>query len=62
MILEGQKIDFERIDITDPANDEQKQFMRDNATPKEGQNVPLPPQIFNEDQYCGVRKYSIKQN
>jgi hypothetical protein len=28
--------------------------MRANSKTKEGSTVPLPPQIFNEDDYCGV--------
>ena len=52
--LESFKIDFENIDISCPTNEEQKKFMRANSKTKEGSTVPLPPQIFNEDDYCGV--------
>lgn len=51
--LESFKIDFENIDISCPTNEEQKKFMRANSKTKEGSTVPLPPQVFNEDDYCG---------
>lgn len=53
MLLEGKKIEYEVVDITDPVNEEQRQYMREHAVAKEGQKVPLPPQIFHDDQYCG---------
>ena len=53
-ILQNLKIDFETVDITDPSNEEAKMFMREHSIPKEGQKIPLPPQIFNDSHYCGV--------
>lgn len=50
--LESFKIDFENVDISCPNNEEQKEFMRTNAKARDG-SVALPPQIFNEDDYCG---------
>ncbi|XP_069802437.1 SH3 domain-binding glutamic acid-rich protein [Dendropsophus ebraccatus] len=51
--LEANKIDFVEKDIA--CNDDNRQWMRDNVPgekkPKNG--IPLPPQIFNEEQYCG---------
>ncbi|XP_053561894.1 SH3 domain-binding glutamic acid-rich protein isoform X2 [Bombina bombina] len=51
--LEANRIDFEEKDIA--CNDDNRQWMRDNVPgemkPKNG--IPLPPQIFNEEQYCG---------
>ncbi|XP_063303281.1 SH3 domain-binding glutamic acid-rich protein isoform X2 [Pelobates fuscus] len=51
--LEANRIDFEQKDIA--CNDDNRQWMRDNVPgEKKPQNgIPLPPQIFNEDQYCG---------
>ncbi|XP_077986728.1 SH3 domain-binding glutamic acid-rich protein homolog [Glandiceps talaboti] len=46
MVLEGKKIAFERVDIS--ADDEAKKFMLEKTT-----EHALPPQIFNDDQYCG---------
>ncbi|XP_069749726.1 adapter SH3BGRL-like isoform X4 [Narcine bancroftii] len=51
--LQANKIEFERCDIA--VNDESKMFMRENVPenyrPVSG--IPLPPQIFNNDHYCG---------
>ncbi|XP_018408184.1 PREDICTED: SH3 domain-binding glutamic acid-rich-like protein [Nanorana parkeri] len=51
--LEANRIDFEQKDIA--CNDDNRKWMRDNVPgekkPKNG--IPLPPQIFNEEQYCG---------
>nr|BAN21180.1 conserved hypothetical protein [Riptortus pedestris] len=52
MILESKNIDYEAIDITEPGKELDKQFMQDNAKAKDSKH-PLPPQIFNEDDYCG---------
>lgn len=52
--LAANKIDFEECDIA--ANEENRKWMRENvpvdSRPTTGN--PLPPQIFNEEQYCGV--------
>ncbi|XP_071994882.1 SH3 domain-binding glutamic acid-rich protein isoform X1 [Engystomops pustulosus] len=51
--LEANRIDFEEKDIA--CNDDNRQWMRENVPgekkPKNG--IPLPPQIFNGEQYCG---------
>ncbi|XP_069616829.1 adapter SH3BGRL-like isoform X2 [Ranitomeya imitator] len=51
--LEANRIDFEEKDIA--CNDDNRQWMRENVPgEKKPQNgIPLPPQIFNEEQYCG---------
>uniref|UniRef100_A0A674A7H3 SH3 domain-binding glutamic acid-rich-like protein n=1 Tax=Salmo trutta TaxID=8032 RepID=A0A674A7H3_SALTR len=47
------KIDFEECDIV--TSEDNRKWMRENVPedfrPTTG--VPLPPQIFNEEQYCG---------
>ncbi|XP_026470511.1 SH3 domain-binding glutamic acid-rich protein homolog [Ctenocephalides felis] len=64
MILDSKTIKYEVIDITEPANEDQRDFMRDNCVNNSGDNnvnsektktkcVPLPPQIFNDETYCG---------
>lgn len=53
-ILESLKINFEKIDITDPANETEKTFMRENSVALHEGKVPLPPQVFNDETYCGV--------
>ncbi|XP_006002450.1 adapter SH3BGRL-like [Latimeria chalumnae] len=51
--LESNKIEFEECDIA--ANETNKKWMRENVPencrPSSGN--PLPPQIFNEERYCG---------
>lgn len=61
--LEANKIDFKELDIA--GDEENRRWMRENVPgEKKPQNgIPLPPQIFNEEQYCGVsiwfcRKFS----
>lgn len=53
--LAANKIEFEECDIA--ANEANRKWMRENV-PEESRPTtgnPLPPQIFNESQYCGVR-------
>ena len=54
MILESKNIPYVAIDITDPGQEEAKDYMLAQASPKPGGKVPVPPQIFNEADYCGV--------
>lgn len=53
--LEANKIGFEEKDIA--ANEENRKWMRENvpANSRPATGYPLPPQIFNESQYRGVR-------
>lgn len=59
------KINFNTIDISQDANAEEYKFMLEHATQMGATSmcpnpkVPLPPQIFNEDVYCGVIKYLL---
>lgn len=58
--LEANRIDFEEVDIT--MSEEQRQWMYKNI-PEErqpAQGNPLPPQIFSDDQYCGVSSFVIQ--
>lgn len=53
--LAANKIEYEECDIA--ANEENRKWMRENV-PEESRPAtgnPLPPQIFNESKYCGVR-------
>ena len=56
MILKSLAIDCEPVDIAGPGMDSQRDFMREKGKKKDGQRNVLPPQIFNEDDYCGVRQ------
>ncbi|VEN37377.1 unnamed protein product, partial [Callosobruchus maculatus] len=59
MILDSKNIKYEVIDIAEPGAEEAKDFMQNNSTAL-GATIgdpnprhPLPPQIFNDDAYCG---------
>lgn len=55
MILDSKSISYEAIDITEPGREKDKETMQTKGKAREiyGKH-PLPPQIFNEDEYCGV--------
>lgn len=53
MILDSKNIEYVVVDITEPGNENEKEFMQQNGKAKEAK-YPLPPQIFNNDDYCGV--------
>ena len=48
MTLDAKKIPYEKVDIA--ADEEAKKKMRDLI----GDPKALPPQLFNDDTYCGV--------
>ncbi|XP_011506225.1 PREDICTED: SH3 domain-binding glutamic acid-rich protein homolog isoform X2 [Ceratosolen solmsi marchali] len=52
MILESKNVEYEVIDITEPGKEAEKEFMQLNGMAKESK-YPLPPQIFNDEDYCG---------
>lgn len=60
MILDSKSIKYDVIDITEPGKEADKEFMQNYATSNGGTvsdpnpRSPLPPQLFNEDEYCGV--------
>ena len=56
-VLTAKHISFEKIDISAPQSEDKKTFMRENAS-SPGGKTPLPPQIFLEDEYCGVSVHS----
>ncbi|XP_053555315.1 adapter SH3BGRL [Bombina bombina] len=51
--LHANKIEYEEKDIA--ANEENRKWMRENVPEncRPTNSNPLPPQIFNESQYCG---------
>lgn len=51
MILSVKNVDYEAIDIA--VSEEAKLKMRDLI----GDPKVLPPQLFNDDQYCGVSSF-----
>lgn len=53
MILESKNVTYVTVDITEPGNEEEKSFMQENAKPKDSSKHPIPPQIFNDTDYCG---------
>ncbi|XP_012214434.1 SH3 domain-binding glutamic acid-rich protein homolog isoform X2 [Linepithema humile] len=52
MILDSKNVEYEIIDITEPGKELDKEFMQANSNARSNK-YPLPPQIFNEDDYCG---------
>lgn len=62
MILDSKHITYEAIDITEPGKEKDKEFMQQNGKVRESLGKhPLPPQIFNDENFCGVssRTFSI---
>lgn len=59
MILDSKNIKYEVIDITEPGRESDKDFMQNNAKSSGGTvsdpnpRSPLPPQMFNDEEYCG---------
>lgn len=51
MILSVKNVDYEAIDVA--VSEEAKLKMRDLI----GDPKVLPPQLFNDDQYCGVSSF-----
>ncbi|KAI5093000.1 SH3 domain-binding glutamic acid-rich protein isoform 1, partial [Silurus meridionalis] len=51
--LEALKIEYAQLDIA--SNEENRMWMRENVPgeKKPSNGIPLPPQIFNESNYCG---------
>lgn len=63
MILDSKHITYEAIDITEPGKEKDKEFMQQNGKVRESLGKhPLPPQIFNDENFCGVssRTFSIQ--
>ncbi|CAL7947304.1 unnamed protein product [Xylocopa violacea] len=52
MILDSKNVEYETIDITEPGKEMEKEFMQTNSIARDSK-YPLPPQIFNEEEYCG---------
>uniref|UniRef100_W8B1U5 SH3 domain-binding glutamic acid-rich protein n=1 Tax=Ceratitis capitata TaxID=7213 RepID=W8B1U5_CERCA len=59
MILDSKNIKYDIVDITEPGKESEKELMQTKST-SNGATVsdpdprhPLPPQIFNEVEYCG---------
>ncbi|XP_059476873.1 SH3 domain-binding glutamic acid-rich protein homolog [Neocloeon triangulifer] len=53
MILESKGISYEAVDITEPGKEGDKEFMQKNSKNRDNDRHPLPPQIFNDEEYCG---------
>ncbi|XP_055630858.1 SH3 domain-binding glutamic acid-rich protein homolog [Toxorhynchites rutilus septentrionalis] len=59
MILDSKHIPYTPIDITEPGQEGEKEFMQKHSD-HNGSTIsdpnprhPLPPQIFNDEDYCG---------
>ena len=51
--MAGHNIEFLEIDICAPGNEEDREIMQTFSKPN-SKGLILPPQIFNENDYCGV--------
>ncbi|XP_028275672.1 SH3 domain-binding glutamic acid-rich protein isoform X2 [Parambassis ranga] len=51
--LDALKVEYDQLDIA--CNEENRMWMRQNVPneKKPANGIPLPPQIFNNDSYCG---------
>jgi hypothetical protein len=47
-------VKYETIDITEPGHEEEKELMKNVCKKRNNNTIALPPQFFNDDQYCGV--------
>jgi glutaredoxin len=55
-VLTSHNIDFKLIDIADPSYEEERTLMVEKSKPN-SKGLIVPPQLFNEEEYCGVRAY-----
>ncbi|XP_064539786.1 SH3 domain-binding glutamic acid-rich protein homolog [Drosophila montana] len=59
MILDSKSIQYDTVDITEPGKEGEKEMMQNKSTSNGGTvsdpdpRHPLPPQIFNDEEYCG---------
>ncbi|EDV97057.1 SH3 domain-binding glutamic acid-rich protein homolog isoform X5 [Drosophila grimshawi] len=59
MILDSKHIQYDAVDITEPGKESEKEMMQNKSTSNGGTvsdpepRHPLPPQLFNDDEYCG---------
>lgn len=59
MIMDSKNIKYEVVDIAEPGNEADKDYMQANSTNRgatigdANPKYPLPPQIYNEADYCG---------
>ncbi|KPU78697.1 uncharacterized protein Dana_GF23792, isoform B [Drosophila ananassae] len=59
MILDSKNIQYDTVDITEPGKESEKELMQNKSTSNGGTvsdpepRHPLPPQIFNDEDYCG---------
>jgi len=59
MILDSKSIKYDIVDITEPGKESEKELMQTKSTSNGGTvsdpdpRHPLPPQIFNAEEYCG---------
>lgn len=53
MILDSLEIPYNLIDVTEPGNEKERNQMQAICKKREPSTTPLPPQFFNDDEYCG---------
>lgn len=53
MILDSLEIDYELVDVTEPGHEKEREHLSSVCKKHDSQTVALPPQFFNNDDYCG---------
>ena len=61
-MLDSCAIAYELVDITEAGCEDERKYMQETAKAKEGDRNPLPPQIFNNKDYCGVSSLLTERN
>ena len=58
-IFDSKNIPYEEIDIADPQQAKSREFMQSALKLNETDSVPLPPQLFNNENYRGVNNITF---
>ena len=53
MILDSLNISYQLVDVTEPGHEKERDQLQTVCKKRDSQTVALPPQFFNDDQYCG---------
>jgi len=53
MLLDSLKVKYDLVDITEPGHESEKELMKNVCKKRNNNAIALPPQFFNDDQYCG---------
>lgn len=51
--MDSLEIPYEVVDVTEPGHERERRKMQSESKVRSQQTTPLPPQFFNDDEYCG---------